>query len=90
MASPLEMCSKIYWIWSVIYQNGSENDLWQVTIILSSAVGIEVGYSSDKEELCDKDYEGALMGEDTTAVYSDWINEMRRINKQKTAVMLLC
>ena len=59
-----------------------------MTIILSSAVGIEVGYSSDKEELCDKDYEGALMSEDTTAVYSDWINEMRRINKQKTAVML--
>ena len=24
------------WIWSIIYQNGSENDLWQ-TIILSSA-----------------------------------------------------
>ena len=49
----------------------------------------EGNVSSDEEEdPCDDDYEGALTSEDTTAIYSDWISEMKRIEKQKVAMML--
>ena len=34
---------------------------------LSAPVGIEESYSSNVEELCDEEYEGMLMGEDTSA-----------------------
>ena len=54
-------------------------------------VGIEEVNSSDEEDLCDEDYEGALTSEDrhTIAIlYSDWISEIKRIYKQKMAVML--
>ena len=34
---------------------------------LSAPVGIEESYSNNVEELCDEEYEGMLMGEDTSA-----------------------
>ena len=35
----------------------------------AAPVGIEEVYSSDEEDLCDKDYEGALTSEDTHNSY---------------------
>ena len=40
------------------------------------------------EDIYDEDYEGALTSEDTSAIYSDWVSEMKRIDKQKMTVML--
>ena len=49
---------------------------------------VEECYSSDDEDIYDEDYEGALTSEDTSAIYSDWVSEMKRIDKQKMTVML--
>ena len=51
-------------------------------------VGIFQGFSSDKEDLCDEDCEGVLMSEDTTAICTDWISEMKRADQQKMVMML--
>ena len=40
-----------------------------------------MGYSSDEEDLCDEDYEGALTSDDTAVIYSDWISKVKRIDK---------
>jgi len=49
----------------------------------------ERNVSSDEEEdPCDNDYEGTLTSEDTIVIYSDWISEMKRIEKQKVTMML--
>jgi len=42
--------------------------------------------SNEEEDPCD-DYEGALTSEETTAIYSDWISEMKRIEKQKSMML---
>ena len=44
-------------------------------------VGIFKGFSSDKEDLCDEDCEGVLMSEDTTAICTDSISEMKRADE---------
>ena len=38
--------------------------------------------------MCDEDYEGTPTNEDTAAIYSDWISDMKRVDKQKMAMML--
>ena len=43
-------------------------------------------YSSDDKN--DEDYEGAITCKDTSAIYSDWLSDMKRIDKQKMAMML--
>ena len=55
---------------------------------LPAPVGTEEGCSSDEEEFYDADHEGALTSEDISAIYSDWINEMKRIDKQKMTMLL--
>lgn len=50
---------------------------------LPAPVGTEEGCSSDEEGFYDADHDGALTSEDISAIYSDWINEMKRIDKQK-------
>lgn len=57
-------------------------------IDLPAPVGMEESYSSDEEDLHDEDYEGALTSENRSAIYNDWISEMKRIDKQKMAMML--
>ena len=58
------------------------------SVDLPAPASIEEHFSSDDEELCDEDYEGELTGEGISAIYSDWISEMKRIDKQKMAMML--
>ena len=55
---------------------------------LPASTGIEDGYSSDDEHIYDEDYDEKLTSEDISAIYSDWFSEMKRIDKQKMAVML--
>ena len=55
---------------------------------LPAPTGIEDNYSSDDEHTYDKDYDEKLTSKDTSAIYSDWVSEMKRIDKQKMAMML--
>ena len=57
---------------------------------LPAPTGIREDYSSDEDDddSCDEEYKGTLTSEDTAAIYSDWVSEMKRIDKQKVAMML--
>ena len=56
---------------------------------LPAPTGIREQYSSDDDDdACDEEYKGTLTSEDTAAIYSDWVSEMKRIDKQKVAMML--
>ena len=55
---------------------------------LPAPTGIEDDYSSDDEHTYDEDYDEKLTSEDISAIYSDWVSEMKRIDKQKMAMML--
>ena len=60
--------------WTVIVSEDLED--------LPSPLAIEESYSSDDGN--DEDYEGAITCEDTC----DWLSDMKRIDKQKMAMML--
>ena len=55
---------------------------------LPAPIEVEEGYSSNEEEFCEEDYEGELMSEETSALDSDWIGKIKKIDKQKMATML--
>ena len=55
---------------------------------LPAPIAIEECNGSEDEDMCDEDYKGMLTSEDTAAIYSDWISNMERVDKQKMAMML--
>ena len=53
-------------------------------------VGIEKVYSSDEDDLCDEEYEGALTSKDThNSYFSDWISEIKRIEDGSDVMIIL-
>ena len=64
------------------------------TIVLSDSedlpapIAIEECNDSEDEDTCGKDCEGTLISEDTAVIYSDWISDMKRVDKQKMTMML--
>ena len=70
---------------SLVLETAEANSLLED---LPAPTGIEAEFSDDEADACDEDYMERLTSEDTAAIYSDWLSEMKRTDKQKVAVML--
>ena len=55
---------------------------------LPAPTSIGQDYSSDDGDACDENYKGTLTSDDTSVIYSDQVSKMKRIDKQKVAMML--
>ena len=55
---------------------------------LPAPTGTREDYSSDDDDDArDEEYKETLASDDTVEIYSDWVSEIKRIDKQKVAIM---